>query len=237
MLLADQLPPAIAVVIGMAIFIALGAIVLLLFRGYETFAQQALSRRYAGLAIHSPPEPGDVILVFHTYHGLIAWFTQTPHVVALPAEDARVLLGRLLRFNLTWGLFTAGAIFVPPLSIMHYIGQRRSITRQHLEGGIPADYNSDQTLDSPPATEPVKDDNPYAATQALTDSIRSAPRRSTFHQILGWTCAGLCAVFGVVAFTQAVQGKFDGAAGGVLFAVLLGWLARDFVKNTTFDER
>ena len=77
-----------------------------------------------------------MILTYHTYHGFIAWFTQTPHQVALPPDDARKLLGRLLRFNLMWGLVTYGALFIPPLAILNYFAQRRSIAKQAAHGDV-----------------------------------------------------------------------------------------------------
>src|SRR5579871_3719622 len=111
---AAQVHVLVVLVGGVAFFIGLGAAVLFLFRGYEGLASRALARRYAGLAIHAELQPGDVVLTYHTYHGVIAWFTQTTHCVALPADDARKLLARLLQFNLTWGLPTAGALLIMP---------------------------------------------------------------------------------------------------------------------------
>ena len=100
-ILADQIP-VVAIVISVAILVGLVVGAVFLFRGYERLARQSLERKYGDLVIHPDPQPGDVILTYHTYHGFIAWFTQTPHHVALPPEDARRLLGRLLRFNLMW---------------------------------------------------------------------------------------------------------------------------------------
>lgn len=131
MILAEQLSPfAVAVVV--AVFIGLAIAALFFFRGYKYVARRALERKFSNLSIHAAPQPGDVIITFHTYYGFIAWFTQTTHHVALPPQDARVLLGRLLRFNLTWGLFTWGAFFVPILSAINYLQQRRSIARQEM---------------------------------------------------------------------------------------------------------
>ena len=109
-----------------------------LFRSYERLARRSLRRKYAGLQIHEVPVAGDVTLTYHTYHGLIAWFTQTPHYVSLPPDHARILLGRLFRFNLTWGLLTYGALFIPPLAVWNYFTQRRSISSQEAGNAIGA---------------------------------------------------------------------------------------------------
>lgn len=135
MLLAEQMPPSVMAVIA-AIIVGLFAFAFFLFRGYEYLARRALVRRYNGLDVHAVPQAGDVILTYHTYHGFIAWFTQTPHQVALPPDDARKLLGRLLRFNLTWGLVTYGALFIPPLALFNYFSQRRSIDEQESKNRV-----------------------------------------------------------------------------------------------------
>ncbi len=139
MLLANQSPTPLVLIgvilLTIALFGGLGLIVLYGFRGFESLARRSLQRRYSGLQVHAEPQPGDVLITYHTYHGFVAWFTQTPHQVALPPDDARTLLGRLLRFNLQWGLVTYGALFIPPLAILNYLGQRRSIARQEANGG------------------------------------------------------------------------------------------------------
>jgi hypothetical protein len=112
------------------VFVLIGALALFIYRGYEALARRALKRIYADFRLSESRRGGDVAVVFHTYHGLVAWFTQTEHRVFVPEADARRLLNRLLRFNVTWGLFTWGALFVPPISLYNYTVQRRSIARQ-----------------------------------------------------------------------------------------------------------
>jgi hypothetical protein len=119
--------------IGFVGLLALGFAVLQGFRGYERAAGKALAQRFQELEIHDPPQPGDVVLVYHTYHGFLAWFTQIEHRVHLPPNQARELLGRLLRFNCTWGLTARGCVLVPPVSIVNYFMQRRSISAQETE--------------------------------------------------------------------------------------------------------
>lgn len=133
MLVADQASPLL-IALTIAFVVGLGVLALFFFRGYERLAQGALERRFADIAIHTEPQPGDVVLTYETYHGFIAWFTQTTHRIALPPQDARILLGRLFRFNLTWGLLTWAAIFIPLFAGINYVQQRRSITRQEATG-------------------------------------------------------------------------------------------------------
>jgi hypothetical protein len=224
---------AFSFLVVVACIAALVALILFFFRRYEGLAQRALLRKYDGMTLHAAREPGDVVLVFHTYHGVLAWFTQTPHVVALSPEDARVLLGRLVRFNLTWGLLACGGLFVPPLSLINYIGQRRAITAQQLENEMSATLDPSQTPNQLAASI---SENPYAATESLSPGAYLVRRTSLFHQLIGWTAAMLCAVFGVSTFTLALRGEFGPAAGGLLFTLFLGWLARDFIKNSTYER-
>jgi hypothetical protein len=106
-----------------------------------------LAKRYAGIEVHAVPVPGDVQFVYHTYHGFLVFFVQTEHRVSCPPESARALLGRFLRFNLTWGMLSYGLVFVPFLAFSNYVAQKRSIAkqeaalrmRQGIEGDI-ADY-------------------------------------------------------------------------------------------------
>jgi hypothetical protein len=89
-----------------------------------------LAKCYDGISVHETAIPGDVQFVFHTYHGFLAFFVQTEHRISAPPEEALQLLWRLHRFNLTWGMFAAGAAFVPILSYFNYIAQKRSIMKQ-----------------------------------------------------------------------------------------------------------
>ncbi|MFQ5462582.1 MAG: hypothetical protein ACE5E5_08145 [Phycisphaerae bacterium] len=123
------------ILVASAVVVGLGVLALWFFRRYEGFALESLKRRYADVEVHSDPLSGDVILTYHTYHGFVAWFTQIRHHVALPPDDARKLLGHLLRFNFKWGLVTYGAAFVPPLAILSYFAQRRSIAKQVASSG------------------------------------------------------------------------------------------------------
>ncbi len=90
-----------------------------------------LAERYAGIEVHDAPAPGDVPFVYHTYHGLLVFlFVQTPHLVCCPPDSARTLLGRLLRFNLTWGMLSYGLLFCTVLAYFNYPAQTRFIAKQ-----------------------------------------------------------------------------------------------------------
>ena len=73
--------------------------------------------------------------MYHTYRGFLVWFVQEEHRVCAPPEDAKILLARLLRFNLTWGMLSYGLLFVPLFAIGNYVVQKRSIETQERELG------------------------------------------------------------------------------------------------------
>ena len=116
---------------GLIAFASLVVGLFLLRRKVVVSAERSLARCYDRLAASSEPQASnDVRLVFHTYHGFLVDFIQTEHAVFLPPDDARELLRRLNRFNLTWGLLCRGALFVYFLSPLNRIAQSRSIRRQ-----------------------------------------------------------------------------------------------------------
>ena len=225
MILAEQ-PPAPAmiaiVVMTVAILLVFGFGALLLFRGFENSASRALERKYRDLVIHPVPQPGDVLLEFHTYHGLIAWFTQTGHRVYLGPDDARTLLGRLLRFNLTWGLVTPGSLFIPPLSIMNYWAQRRSITAQEVSGG----YRGNA-----PALGLAASVNVLPPTNAI--NIESP---TPLQRFLGWVLMAFSGIFVISAVVNLATGEIEAAMGVFVVAMLFGWFARDWLRNPHSGE-
>jgi len=60
-----------------------------------------LANCYRGIECRLQPAPGDVNVVFHTYHGFIAFWIQTEHRFYAPPDQALELLRRLNRFNWT----------------------------------------------------------------------------------------------------------------------------------------
>lgn len=108
----------------------IGVPIYLLSGGLRTFALRPLERRFEGLDVHARPRSGDVYFVYHTYRGFLLWTTQDEHHVFAPPVVAEKLLGRLLRFNLTWGLLSVGMLFIPLLAVGNYFSQRSSIRKQ-----------------------------------------------------------------------------------------------------------
>ena len=110
--------------------IVIGVPYLLLFGGAKRFLRTTLQRRYDKIEIHDTRQPGDVAFVYHTYRGFLIWFVQDEHRIFARPDDAVRLLGRLLRFNLTFGMMSYGLAFVPFVAIGNYIAQKRSIQGQ-----------------------------------------------------------------------------------------------------------
>lgn len=114
----------------LAPFLVIGIPIWVLWVGIDNIGLGTLKKCYRGIELHETPQPGDVTFTYHTYRGILVWSTQDEHHICAPAEDAFRLLGRLLRYNLTMGMLSAGLVFVPFLAIGNYIAQRRSIFKQ-----------------------------------------------------------------------------------------------------------
>lgn len=114
--------------------ILIGVPYLFFFGGAGRFLRKTLRRRYDGIEVHETRQDGDVALVYHTYRGFLFWFVQDEHRVFASPGDAERLLGRLLRFNLTFGMMSYGLAFVPFVAIGNYIAQKRSIQKQRERG-------------------------------------------------------------------------------------------------------
>ena len=116
--------------IAMVLAVLIGVPYFMLFGGAEKFCRKPLLRRYDGIQIHETPQDGDVQFVYHTYRGFLLWFAQDEHRISAPPNDAKELLGRFLRFNLSYGMLSYGLVFVPFLAIGNFIAQNRSINKQ-----------------------------------------------------------------------------------------------------------
>ncbi len=114
----------IAVLIGVPYFFLLG--------GAKTFLLKNLHHRYDGVDVRAIPTEGDVGFVYHTYRGFLFWFIQDEHRVFAKPEQAEILLARLMRFNLTWGLMNFAVLFIPFFTIGNYLAQKRSIEIQSV---------------------------------------------------------------------------------------------------------
>ncbi|PQO28185.1 hypothetical protein [Blastopirellula marina] len=108
----------------------IGIPIWVLWVGIDNIGLGTLKKCYRGIELHETPQEGDVTFTYHTYRGILVWSTQNEHRICAPADDALKLLGRLLRYNLTMGMLSAGLVFVPFLAIGNYIAQRRSIFNQ-----------------------------------------------------------------------------------------------------------
>ncbi len=128
MTLGEWILNLVALISGPLVFI--GVPIFVFSGGYKKIALRPLQRCFSDLELHDSPQPGDVSFVYHTYRGFLVWFVQDEHHIYAPLIDANKLLSRLLRFNLTWGMLSYGALFVPFMAIGNYIAQKRSIANQ-----------------------------------------------------------------------------------------------------------
>ncbi len=110
------------VLIGVPIFFLTGR--------YKRIGLRPLMRCLEGIELQDERGPGDVYLVYHTYRGFLLWTIQEEHCIIASRADAEKLLGRLLRFNLTWGMLSYGMLFIPFLAVGNYYAQRSSIRQQ-----------------------------------------------------------------------------------------------------------
>ena len=98
--------------------------------GMAKFALCLLMRCFEGTEPHELPQGDDVSFTYHTYRGLLIWFTRDEHQVHASCDDAKTILKRLLRFNLTWGMLSYGLLFVPFVAIGNYKRQMKLIEEQ-----------------------------------------------------------------------------------------------------------
>ena len=106
-------------------------------RWYRRRAEASLERIYRDVGVPTDPSKGDVTVVFHTYHGFIAYFVQQEHNLRLPPEMAELLLKRLHGYNLRWGWLARGSVFIPILSYFNYRSQLGKVRRQARHSAKP----------------------------------------------------------------------------------------------------
>lgn len=102
----------------------------LLSGGLTGFARGPLERCFEGVSIHDSQQPGDVYVAYHSYRGFLVWFVQQEHQFYATPEDAKQVIAKLLQFNLTWGLLSYGALFIPFLAVGNHYAQLKSIQNQ-----------------------------------------------------------------------------------------------------------
>ncbi len=206
---ASVLMNLIPFVAAIAFLVALGAVILMLYRGYERLARRALKRAYADLELHPAKVSGTVRVVYHTYHGFLLWYTETEHRAILPLDEATELLGRLLRFNLSWGMVARGGIFIAPLAVYNWVVQKHSITKQA--------YDAEFSALSPRA-------RPFEGS--------AKPRRTPWiYRIFGSLSVMLSGLFVFSGITALAARHYDAGFGAVILALLLGWLASDWLRK------
>jgi hypothetical protein len=107
-----------------AIVIVVPIVVIRLFRRASGVPQelQAMKR-----------SPGMVHFVFHQYSGFLVFVVQKRYGAVLSTSDADALLRRLVRHNLTWGLFAYGGLFVPVLTYCEWRSQKKRIAAARAE--------------------------------------------------------------------------------------------------------
>ena len=119
--------------IGTVVLVIVGIaaiIIVIAHRRLEAIANRAQMRAYDGVMVSRTPVPGMVAVVFHTYYGFFVFTHQVEHRFWALPDDAKLVLSRLNRFNLTWGFFAYGAVLIPFLSLANYWVQRLRINRQ-----------------------------------------------------------------------------------------------------------
>lgn len=119
-----------------AAFIVIGLSPLFFLWAFAVFrkpVEKVFEDVYRGIPLFDNPGPRHVHVTFTTYRGVLAWVTITHHDFHTSVQSAPIVLKRLCWFNFKYGLFAAGGLFVPFLSVFHYRKQRQSIDLQMFE--------------------------------------------------------------------------------------------------------
>ena len=139
MLLADLGQPWGGIVAGAIALVVFGLLGFLILKGIRWFGAAAIrsqARMFEGMTVYDEPGPGLVGVVFHTYSGLFVYAHQLEYRFWATPGDARTVLSRMNKHNLTRGFFAYGALVIPLLSLGNYWAQRRRIAKQ--EAAAPA---------------------------------------------------------------------------------------------------
>ena len=126
----QQLYAAAAILSFVVVFAIIPWLILKFHRWYESHAINAQAAVLDGLETSFFESPGSVKVIFHTYHGVLMWFTQTEWKFYAPPDVARIALNRLHAYNSRWGALAQGALFIPFVSLLNLWIQRRSVARQ-----------------------------------------------------------------------------------------------------------
>ena len=90
----------------------------------------------AGVRAGQNVSPGLVRIRFTIYNGFLVYVTQRRYDVALPPEQAKLVLGRAIKHNCTAGFFAYGALFIPIFSYLEYRSQMK-LVNEALRPGFP----------------------------------------------------------------------------------------------------
>lgn len=194
LLLADAFEtwvPIVAVAVTLLIFGLIGFAILKSYRWFEAKAMAARARLFEDVPLAEWPEPGFVYVAFHTYSGILLFVTQIEHQFWAEPDNARLLLSRLHRFNLTWGFLVAGPL-IPIMSLLNYGLQRRSITRQ-----IKQAVSMPPRSAAPEKTNPANDEEGereqeewYARKSAIMEEMLGKEHDMVMHAIIPYALGG-----------------------------------------------
>ena len=125
----DIWTPIVGGAVGMILLAGLSVVIVNGYRRFNVAADRSRLRAFAGATISEGPAPGLVAVVFHTYSGVVLFTHQVEHRFGAAPNDALLVLARLHRFNLAWGFFAYGGLFIPLLSYVNYELQRKKIEK------------------------------------------------------------------------------------------------------------
>lgn len=123
--------------VGIVVLLALVALPVFMIWGKRAFdraAEASLDHIYA-TAQRSTARPvgGEphVHFTYHTYSGILLYVNQSEHQFELPYPVAQRTLDALFHHTLKYGFFAYGALLIPGLAYLNYLGQKRSIRKQY----------------------------------------------------------------------------------------------------------
>ncbi len=119
----------IAVIILLACFILVIYVPMLYFREYQNSSAIALQKILKECEANKTQAKGTILITFYIYVGFLNTLKTIKVETMVDKEYALALLKKLRNFNFRWGLFGAGALFVPFSTMYNYIKQRQRILK------------------------------------------------------------------------------------------------------------
>jgi len=127
---ADKAGQLLAVLVIIGVFGVVGWGILQLLRASRRSETDRINRLTPSATVSNGNDIKTVEFCFTTYTGFGLWMIQRQQAYRLPSEQALTFLKQLHYHNLTRGLLGPGLVFIPFLSTIDYLGQKRSIQRQ-----------------------------------------------------------------------------------------------------------